>query len=476
MLSRPRRSGFLFVAIMAASVPCDGPTAAAADDDRATSVEAWIASQNDSGAVTNALLIERDGEILHEHYAPGYSADNPTKMYSVSKTVTAVVMGVAARQLGIDLDASVCDHLALPHPEWCQLSIEDLLRMRSGVRWSESYSSDDVQSDVLQTLYGSGATDRLSYLESLVRAKGLASDKPFVYSSGDSLLLAAISRDIVRPHGLRRWIEREVMMPLGMGPVTWEEDATGLLDAASGVFLTPPQMLRLGRLLLDDGQYNGLQLIDPGFVKALRTPKHGVAYGYQTWLNAVGSEPSGCPSFGARLFPSATPNTFAARGHFGQFVVVVPEERIIIVRTGNDRMAQADIDGLIKLVRKPQGSGESRSCGHKATVAAAKPSMAVADLPPDRAKQQELALGFAALTFCSCSEVSRLPEDVCDALATPPGLEPLSVVRLSPLVSLYESESDGRAKSAFYRNPLDMPLELVRPGCVLVDATSYPVP
>lgn len=470
-------------------------------------LEAFVLKEQQRGAPSSALMVLKSGRLVHESYAPGFGPSTQAKMYSVTKTVTALAIGAAAKQAQIDTGSSLCQYSdRAKNTPWCDVTVAQLLRMQSGARWTESYEASQTSSDVLQMLYGSGALDHEAFV--LSRDREVEPGKQFRYSSGDSVLLAGVLRKIAGPEGLRRWLSQSLFAPMGLGTVVWEEDASGNLDTAAGLFLTAPQMLGIGQSLLAAGSapMGALDGVVTGdFYREMTTASGGKAYGYQVWLNRSDSMFGGRPDAesDARLFPSGTAGTFAAIGHFGQYIVVIPEEQTVVVRIGDDRTALFDMDGLLAVVRAealqassletegravPLSLSQNRGCNHvvggslrAAACAAAAPVALVQDAPAgldadDREpSQRELALGFAALTYCSCRDVSKLDEPMCQALATPPGLAPVPVSEPWPVVPLFEAVLGARAKSAIYQLLLDQPSQPVLPGCQLVDAESYPV-
>lgn len=140
-----------------------------------------------------------------------------------------------------------------------------------------------------------------------------------------------------------RFARRELFGPLGIHRATLEVDATGTPIAGAYLFATPREWARLGMLFLEDGVVGGRRILPEGWVRYSTTPTPNafVGYGAGWWINRGDSR-------GARFrrehgMPA---DAFMALGIYGQAVVVVPSERLVIARFGTTydlRMAMVDI-------------------------------------------------------------------------------------------------------------------------------------
>jgi CubicO group peptidase (beta-lactamase class C family) len=214
------------------------------------------------------------------------------------------------------------------------ISLEDLLRMRSGLRFGEDYGG--LGSDANRMLWGEG--DVVDYAASVPLAHPPGS--VWSYSSGSTNLLAAWLHARVAERGgdLRDLARSQLFGPTGMISAVFESDARGTLVASSLVHATARDWARLGLLYLNDGWVEGprgrVQVLPSGWTRHGRTPTPEAPfgqYGAQIWLNA-GVDDTGA----GRPWPSLPPDLFVARGYQGQVMAVFPSERLVVVRLGAD--------------------------------------------------------------------------------------------------------------------------------------------
>jgi hypothetical protein len=168
------------------------------------------------------------------------------------------------------------------------------------------------------------------------------------YSNGNTLILSQIIRDQAGGDaaGVLSFAHRELFDPLGMTHPTLEFDAVGTPIGASHMWAPARDWARLGLLYADDGVVGGRRILPVGWVdySARLTPGSG-AYGYGAgfWTNR-GDQAA------ARLHrPHMPHNSFMARGSLGQYVVIVPSARLVIVRMGVARSPHEDIEGVDNL-------------------------------------------------------------------------------------------------------------------------------
>ena len=106
---------------------------------------------------TDGVVVTVGGQVVYEEYANGYSASTRHITYSASKSIGSALIGLAIDQGRMSLPDSVCKYISKPptaDPTLCDTTIEHLLHMSSGLKWSEDYGSDPTTSNVLEMLYG----------------------------------------------------------------------------------------------------------------------------------------------------------------------------------------------------------------------------------------------------------------------------------------------------------------------------------
>lgn len=291
---------------------------------------------------TRALLVMYKGRIVAERYAPGYTVNTPLIGWSMSKTVTGVLVGLLVADGRLRLDES------LPVPAWQrpgdprgEITLRQLLQMRSGLRHVES-SDPARNSDTVRMLFTDGRDDMAAYAE----AQPLETEpgRVFRYSTATSVILSDIatraltdSRDpTTRREVMADYLHTRLFEPLGMKSAVAEYDAAGTLEGGSMIHATARDWARFGEFLRLKGTVQGVRVVPSDWVHFMTSPSpRNPAYGAQLWLNR--REDSGK----AELFPERGPKSiFAAIGHLGQYIIVSPDQQLTIVRLGKTSDAQ----------------------------------------------------------------------------------------------------------------------------------------
>ncbi|MEO3385493.1 serine hydrolase [Mesorhizobium sp. CAU 1741] len=296
------------------------PAGERVDPSRDAALTAILDDAELTGPGMRAVVVVKDGRIIGERYGDGFSADTPLLGWSMTKTVTAAIIGTLVRdgRLSVDQDELFEDWLADGRAE---ITIADLMAMSSGLEFNEDYG--DV-TDVT----------RMLYLEPDMA--GFAADKPLVgavgerfsYSSGTTLLLSRIWQNAFSaPADAYSYPREAIFTPLGMTSAVMETDAAGTFTGSSYLYATARDWARFGEFLRNDGVWDGRQILPDGYVDWMReaAPASDGAYGRgQLWLQQTGTgNDSRVPA-----------DTFWLRGHDGQSVAVVPSQGLVVVRMG----------------------------------------------------------------------------------------------------------------------------------------------
>ena len=267
---------------------------------------------------TVAFLIIKNDSIWFENYYQGFDKDSKSNSFSMAKSLVSAMLGKAIMDGKIkSLDQKVSDF----YPEFSEgnaakLTVGDLSSMASGMDWDESYYSpfsittrayfyDDLKSMMLKV--------------PITEQPG----KSFKYLSGDFELLGMV---ISKATGqtLSDFLSDTFWKPLGCeNEAFWQIDSkkNGMEKAYCCVASNARDFARFGKLYKDHGKWNGKQLLDSAFVAKSVTPRfeESPQYGYGWWL---------IQNHNDRHF-------FMMQGHLGQYVIVEPEDNVIIVRLGN---------------------------------------------------------------------------------------------------------------------------------------------
>ena len=280
---------------------------------------------------TRAVAIVHGGELVAERYAEGFDAGRAQHGWSMSKTALASLLGVLVADGRLDLDAPApVAALRTGTDEHRAITVDQLLRMESGLTFGEDYS--DADSDAMQMLFGSA--DMGNYAaECPIEAPP---DTQWRYSSGTSLILSRMLREIVGDEAVTTFARDRLFTPLGMSTARIEFDPSGTPVGSSYVWASPRDWARLGQMWLQDGVWHGRRILAEGFVQRATTPTpHAEGrFGAHVWLNAPDAT-------GVRVWPQVPEDAFWAAGFDGQYLVVVPSRDAVIVRLGQtpDRRA-----------------------------------------------------------------------------------------------------------------------------------------
>lgn len=292
---------------------------------------------------TKAIVVVRDGKIIAERYAPDVDVDTQLLGFSATKSVTNALIGILVRQHRLAVDQSA------PIAVWRQagdarrtITIDHLLRQTSGLALEQTNSGFDTASRMTFI-----ERDMAGFAE---RAKPASvPGTHWAYTDGNYVLLSRIIRDAVggRAADVSAFAQRELFGPLGMTHTTLEFDATGTPLGANYLFASARDWARFGLLYLNDGIANGRRILPQGWVKYSATQTLDTGYGAGFWINGIqGNAPWGLP-WG---LPHVPPDAFFAMGNMGQHVVIVPSQRLVVVRLGVSHHPDGLIAGADRLV------------------------------------------------------------------------------------------------------------------------------
>lgn len=293
---------------------------------------------------TRAVVVWRDGRPLAERYAPGIGPATPLLGFSASKSVMNGLIGILVRQGRLRLDGPA------PLPAWRDpadprhaITVEQLLRQTSGLDLPQDNSGADLNARVMYT-----ARDKAAEAARVPLAA--PPGRRWAYTDGHYLLLSRLLRDAVGGDAaaVHRFAHEELFAPLGMRQVTIDVDATGTPVGAAHLLASARDWARFGQFCLDDGVVDGRRLLPEGWMRMSTTPTLATGYGAGFWTNRV---PGLVPGWGVPWGLSRAPaDTFFARGFMGQYVVVIPSERLVLVRLGASHERGDDIAGTDRLV------------------------------------------------------------------------------------------------------------------------------
>ncbi len=307
------------------------------------------------GIRTDSVVIIQGGKLVYERYARGFNPDRRHIAWSVTKSYTGTLIGVAAQRGLLKLEDSICKYVPEAPSDNCSIRVVDLLEFASGIDWKEIYENQSNQeSSVLAMLYGQGHTDMAGFVAGHHRR-----DEPgtsYQYSTGETTLLAAVAAGALEPTLGAEWPWPALFDPIGMQNPVFERDARGHYVGGAFLYLTARDLARLGWLMRNDGCWSDQRLLPQGWVadstkvsepikKKTLERADGDVQGRQWWINTpVPEQNQGVP------WPDLPADTFMAQGHWGQFCAVIPSLDMVVVRMGDDRDSTAlDLNKFVKL-------------------------------------------------------------------------------------------------------------------------------
>lgn len=266
---------------------------------------------------TTSFLIVKNDSIWHESYYDIGATDSKTNSFSMAKSIVTSALGKAI-DLGMipNLDTKVIDYLPELKGEYAnELTVGDLASMASGQKWDENY-------------YGPTSVTTQAYFKKDLRELMLSlpiDNKPgqkFIYQSGDTQLLAMVLEKATKMP-LANFISKYFWQPMGMeNDALWQIDhpTDGIEKAYCCIASNARDFARFGKLYLQNGIWNDQQILPSEFVQKSIEPRFAdsTQYGYGWWLENYKNQA-----------------VYYMRGHLGQFVIVLPESDIIIVRLGH---------------------------------------------------------------------------------------------------------------------------------------------
>lgn len=273
---------------------------------------------------TSSFLIVKNDRVIYEHYWDEHHPETVSNSFSAAKTVVSILIGIALEDGDIkSLDEPVRKYI----PEFSgkgkeKITIRHLLAMSSGLDWTES--GKNPLSENAESYYGWDLRGLVTR-QHVERAPG----KEFIYQSGNSQLLAFILEKATGKD-LSLYASEKLWKPIGS-----ESDAFWSLDKENGaekafccLYSTTRDFARIGKVLANHGKWNETQVIPASYFDEMvknpeMTTEEGVPntrYGLHIWTYVSNGHP-----------------VYYCRGIKGQYIIAIPDEQLIIVRTGHKR-------------------------------------------------------------------------------------------------------------------------------------------
>jgi CubicO group peptidase (beta-lactamase class C family) len=306
---------------------------------------------------TSGLIVLKDGKSVLELYANGANQHTKTKVWSISKFLSGLMLGAKVQQTGMELLDTPLVELGIdrishpedkPHLNWNDLQLRHVWNMSSGIHWCEYGNCRAV--DAAKIMYGNSNTDAVSYVLSqpLTHAPG----EYYRYSAGNYLLLQKALKSMARSEA--EYLASpytDVLAPLGIAAneYAFEVDQKRIIMGGSGLSLTTSAFAKLGQLLLNRGVWGDKRIIGEEFFSEMTTNSEAIKNspfevqnwegpsGGSIWLNDDSTDGSGLDRDGIPAFMPESPyDMIYAGGNFGQFLLVYPSSNLVVARMGGD--------------------------------------------------------------------------------------------------------------------------------------------
>jgi CubicO group peptidase (beta-lactamase class C family) len=275
---------------------------------------------------STCLMVIHDGVVVSEWYPDGYGPDTVhTNLFSITKSVTGTLVGIARDQDLLELDDEVADFIDL----WVgspsdAVTVRNLVSNDSGRFWS-------FESDYLNLMF---LPDQTEYAVGLDQA--VAPGEFWEYNNSAVQTLEAVLEQATG-EDVDAFAQANLFEPIGM-TATLASDPSGNTLTYQGMAATCPDLARLAYLMLREGRWNNKQVVPKAWVKQSTQPSTDLndAYGFLWWVNAQGTVVR--PSFPNRdeyegkLVPASPDKLFLAAGAFGQMAAVDPESGYVVIR------------------------------------------------------------------------------------------------------------------------------------------------
>ena len=282
---------------------------------------AWLASYMDQHRLAGVMVLQH-GRVRLQRYALGFGPAQRWESFSVAKSVTSTLLGIALQRGDIH---SLDDTLGTYIPElrdsaYAKVTVQQLLTMTSGVHWNEDYA--DAKSDVAQMYMHAcvdGQAHILSYLKKQPRQWPAGTH--WNYNTAETDLLGILVQRATH-RSLAAYLSETLWRPYGMAADAYwiKDECDGSDDGGSGLSATLGDYARLGQFMLDGGRIAGRPVVARAWLDGAvhahaRTDAPDRGYGYLWWTDTDGS--------------------YAAIGIFGQMVYVDPSRRLVIAQAAS---------------------------------------------------------------------------------------------------------------------------------------------
>jgi CubicO group peptidase (beta-lactamase class C family) len=307
---------------------------------------------------TTGILVLRAGYIVAEQYASGFDENTRIESYSMAKSFTSALVGIAIDEKKLTTDQKICEFYS---DVWdcsddsdkrTHIEVLHTMNVETGLAWHEDWRSSQylVNND---TFTASASNAFLDY----VLAKP-GTDEPGTkkrYSTGDPSLLSGVLQGVTGMTALE--FARQVLFtPLGMPGVQWNADTKGRTTTYAGLQATLREYGKFGFLYSKHGAWDGKQVVPGDWVDFTTRAKDPCSeqYRYLWHINLplrLGETSDDCgdfPSCDVTAFGNYPSDAFFAEGIQGQFIFIAPSMDLVVVRGASDQFGSEYWDEYAK--------------------------------------------------------------------------------------------------------------------------------
>ncbi|MBN1108110.1 MAG: serine hydrolase [Bacteroidales bacterium] len=301
------------------------------DSDALNIISRKVIDENGYGGNVFAFMVLHKGIPVAEAYKPQFTEETRFLSWSMAKSFMNALTGVLVKENGLDIYAPAGIEEWM-NDERKNITINDLMRMQSGLEWNEDYGS---RSDVNIMLFC--RNDMAAYVRD--RKAEHPAGTYWSYSSGSSNVVSYLIRKHFPDDSLYYIFPHlRLFYRIGITDAVFETDPAGTYIGSSYLYATARDYARFALLYQQDGIFNGERILPEGWVSYTREPVPASKgeYGSLFWL------------YGNGEVPSAPEDLFMCVGHDGQRIFIMPSKELIVVILGYSPRGSIDFDMLIR--------------------------------------------------------------------------------------------------------------------------------
>ncbi|MBT8368929.1 MAG: serine hydrolase, partial [Deltaproteobacteria bacterium] len=275
----------------------------------------------------HGIVVIKNGKLVLEEYFDGFDRDTKHRIFSASKSVTSILIGMAIdRGMIKDVDTKVYEFFPeYERTKWIDqqyaINLKQVLTMTAGLDWNDWKYPDYDSRDTTRQMARSGDWLEFVLNRDIIEPAG----KQFAYNNGLTMLLGGILKNTSGQNAIN-FADKNLFARLGISDYTWDRGKGGIVNTAWGLSMKPRDMAKIGYLFLKGGKWHNKRIVSQDWVDdsvkdyAKQDVFLGTGYGYQWWC-------------GTTIINGQRIEAFYAAGHGGQYIFVCPALDFVTVVT-----------------------------------------------------------------------------------------------------------------------------------------------